>query len=277
MARSGDGCRAMKRPSFQFYPGDWLNDAALRLCSVGARGLWIDMICLMHQGTDYGFLKVNHKPILTTNLTRLLGATLSEVEGWLDELKSVGVYSVDEAGCIYSKRMVRDEEIRSARAAGGVLGGNPALLSGAKGEKSTSKKVNLPSNHLPTPSSSSSTSSSNNIYVDQASPDRRPNCPHQAIIALYHETLPTAPRVKKWTETRARLMRARWNEDPKQQSLEWWKRFFVYVGESDFLMGRATANGRAPFEVSLDWLVKSDNLAKVVEGRYENRSYEVSA
>lgn len=139
----------MKRPSFQFYPGDWLNDAALRMVSVGSRGLWIDMLCLMHQGTEYGYLKVNNKVILKSNLARMVGATLEEVEVWLDELHDAGVYSIDEFGCIYSRRMIRDEEVRAARASGGILGGNPNL-----------KKVNLNANLNPTPSSSSSISSS---------------------------------------------------------------------------------------------------------------------
>lgn len=139
----------MKRPSFQFYPADWLTDAALRMVSIGARGLWIDMLCLMHQGSEYGYLKVNNKVILSTNLARMVGATLQEVEGWLEELSSAGVYSTDDDGCIYSRRMIRDEEVRLARAAGGVLGGNPNL-----------KKDNLKPNLKPTPSSSSSSSSS---------------------------------------------------------------------------------------------------------------------
>lgn len=92
----------MKRPSFQFYPGDWLNDAALRMCSVGARGLWIDMLCLMHQGSEYGYLKVNHKVILPSNLARMVGSTLQETEGWLEELEGAGVFSKDETGCIFS-------------------------------------------------------------------------------------------------------------------------------------------------------------------------------
>ena len=46
----------MKRPAFQFYPGDWLHDTAVRACSLAARGLWIDMLSLMHQGHPYGNL-----------------------------------------------------------------------------------------------------------------------------------------------------------------------------------------------------------------------------
>ncbi|UEP23129.1 hypothetical protein LL999_23065 [Burkholderia ambifaria] len=142
----------MKRPSFQFYPGDWLNDAALRMVSVGARGLWIDMMCIMHQGSEYGYLKVNGKVILPPNLARMTGSTLEETEGFLGELESSGVFSKDESGCIFSRRMIRDEKVREARAAGGVKGGNPALMG--------KKKVNHQDNLEPTPSSPSSPSMS---------------------------------------------------------------------------------------------------------------------
>lgn len=142
----------MKRPSFQFYPGDWMNDAALRMVSVGARGLWIDMMCIMHQGSEYGYLKVNGKVILPANLARMTGSTLSETEGFLSELESAGVFSRDNEDCIFSRRMIRDEKIREARAAGGSKGGNPALMG--------NRKDNLPANLKPTPSSSSSSSTS---------------------------------------------------------------------------------------------------------------------
>ncbi|WP_186263318.1 hypothetical protein [Burkholderia gladioli] len=142
----------MKRPSFQFYPGDWMNDAALRMVSVGARGLWIDMMCIMHQGSEYGYLKVNGKVILASNLARMTGSTLEETEGFLGELEAAGVFSRDDEDCIFSRRMIRDEKVRQARAAGGSKGGNPALTG--------KRKDNLPFNLEPTPSSSSSSSTS---------------------------------------------------------------------------------------------------------------------
>lgn len=116
----------MKRPSFQFYPSDWLRDTALRSCSTGARGLWIDMICFMHEGSPYGYLKVADKVILPANLARMVGETLEVVEGWLHELHEAGVYDIDN-GAIFSRRMIRDEELRQKRAEGGKLGGNPNL------------------------------------------------------------------------------------------------------------------------------------------------------
>jgi hypothetical protein len=109
----------------------------------------------MHEGSPYGYLKVNLKVILAPNLARMVGATLLEVEGWIEELEGAGVFSRDADGAIYSRRMIRDETIREARASGGKLGGNPALMDNHK----VGSKVNLSPNLKPTPSSSSSSSS----------------------------------------------------------------------------------------------------------------------
>jgi hypothetical protein len=114
------------------------------------------MICHMHQSAEYGFLKVNGKVIHVANLARMVGSTLPEVEGWLKELNDAGVFSCGSDGAIFSKRMLRDEEVRKSRADGGKLGGNPKLLN----SKKVADKVNLLANLQPTPSSSSSSSSS---------------------------------------------------------------------------------------------------------------------
>lgn len=144
----------MKRPSFQFYPGDWLRDAALRSCSTAARGLWMDMLCFMHEGSPYGYLKVNHKVILPANLARMTGLTFEETEGCLAELREAGVFQEDTDGAIFSKRMIRDEEIRNKRATGGHLGGNPTLKVIPKVEE----RLTIEVKQKPTPSSSSSSS-----------------------------------------------------------------------------------------------------------------------
>ena len=33
----------MRRPSFQFYPADWLGNTNLRRCSHSEKGAWIDV------------------------------------------------------------------------------------------------------------------------------------------------------------------------------------------------------------------------------------------
>lgn len=101
-----------------------------------------------------------------------------------------------------------------------------------------------------------------------AKPDLSP-CPQQAIVDLYHETLPSLQRHTQWNTTRQANLRSRWRESCKRQSLDWWKGFFEFVGESDFLMGRVNGrDGKPPFQADLEWLIRPANFAKVVEGKY---------
>ena len=189
---------SVKRPSFQFYPGDWLNDAALRMVSVGARGLWMEMICLMHQGSDYGYLKVNGKVILPANLARMSGASVDETAGWISELEDAGVFARDEDGCIFSKRMIRDERVRAARAAGGKLGGNPVLVK--KGKDNLTLNLDL------TPSSSSSDekpkpSSSAGADGDEVGePEPEKAKPFDHFWAAYPRRVGKQDALKAWTK-----------------------------------------------------------------------------
>ena len=97
-------------------------------------------------------------------------------------------------------------------------------------------------------------------------------CPHDEIIALYHEALPANPRIKAWTGKRQANLRTRWREDEKRQSLDYWRRFFAHVSASPFLTGQATGRDGRAFLPGLDWLVMPENFAKVIEGRYHDKA-----
>lgn len=108
-----------KRPAFQFYPADWRKDPALQSCSLYARGLWIEMMCIMHESDPYGHLCINSRPVSPAQLSRLIGESVAVTARLLDELEAAGVFSRTDAGVIYSRRMVKDEHNRNVRAAGG--------------------------------------------------------------------------------------------------------------------------------------------------------------
>lgn len=94
-------------------------------------------------------------------------------------------------------------------------------------------------------------------------------CPHKDIIKLYHEILPTMPKVKEWTKERSKILRSRWKEKPERQNLEYWKNFFEYVALSDFLMGKT----EKPFlNCTLEWLIRPTNFVKVLEGNYHRKA-----
>ena len=115
-------CCVMRRPAFQFYPADWRKDMALQSCSVAARGLWIDMMCIAHECDPYGHLTVNGKPMTAAQIGRHTGLSEREAAKLIAELEAAGVTSRTQEGALFSRRMVRDEDVRSRRADGGKAG-----------------------------------------------------------------------------------------------------------------------------------------------------------
>lgn len=104
-----------------------------------------------------------------------------------------------------------------------------------------------------------------------------PDCPLQAIVAMYHEVLPELPRIERMTETRKAYVRQRWREWASEKrwrtvddGLDEWRKFFRYIRGSPFLMGRAKPRepGKSPFIADLEWLMKPTNHVKVFEGKY---------
>jgi hypothetical protein len=116
------------------------------------------------------------------------------------------------------------------------------------------------------------------VVTTQVEPKAIP-CPHLGVLNLWAEVLPTMPRHNPdlWTGTRAAHLRARWKETAAlkgwkgaDDGLAYFRKLFLFVGRSDFLMGRSRPgpNRSAPFEVELSWLVNPQNWAKVHEGKY---------
>jgi hypothetical protein len=133
--------QSVKRPAFQWYPGDHRRDTALQACAFEARALWREMLDLMHDGEPYGHLTAGGDPIDVESLARIIGKTRRDVSTWLAELERKKVFSRTDTGVIYSRRMVRDEHTRAVRAEAGSKGGNPVLL-GTKDKPPNKPEVN---------------------------------------------------------------------------------------------------------------------------------------
>lgn len=112
----------------KFYFDKWRNDPGLRLCSLAARGLWMDLLGVMHNSTPYGHLVVNMVPCSTRDVMQFVGtSTFKEVKKLMSELKDAGVFSETSEGVVYCRRMVRDNAMREKSRVYGKTGGNPAL------------------------------------------------------------------------------------------------------------------------------------------------------
>ena len=124
-----DGLRWSK-----FWWQDYDQDPALRMCSLAAQGLWMRMLCLMHQGRPYGHLLVNGNAPNPKQLAAIVGASSAEVTKLIAELEQAGVFSRNPSGVAFNRRMVRDNQQREIGRSHGKRGGNPALKGKRKGE-----------------------------------------------------------------------------------------------------------------------------------------------
>lgn len=169
----------MKLPAIQFYPADWRKDPGVQSLDYFDRGVWFEILCLMHESPDRGKLTLNGEPMPDEALARILGLDNQTLTKTLTTLLKYGVASRDdETGALMNRRMVKDENIRKIRAEAGKKGGNPALLN----QKSTTKDKQKPTTRvkqIPTPSSSSSFTSSSS----------EENSPHARLMGFHAKHL----------------------------------------------------------------------------------------
>jgi len=125
----------------KWYPTDWRADPALRMCSLAARGLWIEMLGYMHEAQPYGHLLIGDRAPTAAQLAVLVGSTPKAVGTCLAELAAANVFSVID-GVMLSRRMVRDKAKAEQDAENGKGGGNPKLIEPVN--KGVNKGVNPP-------------------------------------------------------------------------------------------------------------------------------------
>lgn len=89
----------------------------------------------------------------------------------------------------------------------------------------------------------------------------RVTCKH--IVSLYHTICVSYPKVKTLSDARKKAINARL----KCYSIDDFKTLFEKAETSDFLKGSNDRDWSANF----DWLIKDANMAKVIDGNYDNK------
>lgn len=119
-----------------------------------------------------------------------------------------------------------------------------------------------------------------NIKTTSSSSDDLRACPVGSLVNLYHEMMPSNPRVKTISEARKGAIRQRWREassltcypfgyKTREEGLEAWRNFFGICAESEFLTGRTAAQpGKPPFIADIDFLFSPSGFAKTLENKY---------
>lgn len=107
-----------------------------------------------------------------------------------------------------------------------------------------------------------------------------PDCPQQELLKRYAERLPMLTQPRVWDGQRADLMRTRWRYCSKpngigkgyttlDEGIAFWDDFFAYVAQSKKLT-EGIPHHDGVWRPDLPWLLKAENFAKVVEGKYHS-------
>jgi len=88
------------------------------------RGIWFELLMLMHCSEQRGRLVLAGKPMPNLNLARLLGLSEQETSNAVEILVASGVANRDQNGTLFNRRMVREEELRQKRREIGSKGGS---------------------------------------------------------------------------------------------------------------------------------------------------------
>jgi uncharacterized phage protein (TIGR02220 family) len=238
----------MKMPAMQFYPADWRKDLAVQALDYFERGVWFEILCLMHESSERGVLLLNGHPMPDDVLARLLGLDNQILTTSLTKLLTYGVAKRRQSdSAIFNKRMVDDERLCQMRREAGKLGGNPALLN----QNKTTRVKQIPT---PSSSSSSSSSSSNNkeacailsFLNDKAGRNYQPVHANLSLIAARLKDGATEQECLGVIDAKV----GEWSNDPKwaqylrPKTLFNATNFAQYVGE----LGVATESGGESWE-----------------------------
>lgn len=144
---------------------------------------------------------------------------------------------------------------------------------GAKSSKSSEKgqdKVSIRSDKGQDKVDASSDKAPNNdidIDIDRdkdIDSDRDKKIDYQKIADLYNCVCVSYPKVKSLSDYRKKTIRARINSGRTYKDFE---TLFIKAEDSSFLKGGNNRNWQANF----DWLISDSNMAKVLDGNYDDR------
>lgn len=242
-------------PAMPFYFGDWMKAPEIRALPLDTRMIWFEMLGFMWESTERGYLTINNSPISKESLSRMIGVPEVLLEQKLKQLLDFGVYSIRESdGAIYSRRMIRDEEIRNLRQKAGSVGGKKTFASHfaqAKGQANTEDEDEYESE-----------------IVDKDLKERT----EQRIEEVTKEWNTFAAKhglgkVIKLSDKRKAGVRSRIKELEFQ-----WELILQEIENSDFL------RGSTGWKVDFDFVFCSaNNYLKILEGKYRNgKSKQIS-
>lgn len=249
----------MSAPYVPFYPSDWL--AGTRALSAEETGVYITIIAMIYE---------REAPIDMPDdrLSRLCGCGMKAFRKAVEALIAEGKLVRTEAG-LWNERAEKEIEKRAART-------QSAKSSVEQRWKKAKQKQRRDDTNVLRTQYADDTNQNQN-HIRDTSPNGDVSISHAndtaAAVTAYNDAAGHVgwPKVQRMTPARSKALRARLAECG---GTEGWEVALRRAMDSDFLCGR-TAKPWTGF--GFDWLTKSANFTKLMEGNYDNRDRPASA
>jgi len=134
---------------------DWSDDNALALCSHAAQSIWMRLMCIASQGSDYGSITINGIIPTDEQLAKLIrpAVDVRRFRRLLAELERKNVVSRDVNGTLFCRRMRVELESFSRLSFNGKLGASKRYgivgYSQKQKQKQKQKQNQIPSHPNP--------------------------------------------------------------------------------------------------------------------------------
>lgn len=257
----------MADPFLKFYTSDWRSDPRLKMCSAAARGLWIEMLCLMHEATPYGQLLVSGQSPTDAQLSVLVGIPSGQLPDLIGELEAAGVFSRTRQGVIYSRKLSRMAKKAATARKNGQRGGNPNLRK-QKGNQASDNQKDKEHDKPQKPEARSQ--SIEEPYGSLSPPGDdlgfKPVDEIADAVTAYNRAAGESgwPVVKVLSKARRSALAARLRECG---GLEGWRIALQKAQASSHCCGQNDRGWVANF----DFMTRQSSFAKLMEGNYDNR------
>lgn len=107
-------------PSMPFYVGDWKKDPGVQALDRYQKSLWFDMICIMWESEDRGYLSFNNEAIPLNLLANMLGENEKQLKKNIAFFEKLNLFSRDKNGRIYSRKIINILQLSDKRRLAGL-------------------------------------------------------------------------------------------------------------------------------------------------------------
>lgn len=243
--------------------------------------LWIKLLVLCGKANNGGILQINGRiPHTISTLASTMHCGRELMQAAMDTFLALGMVedidgvltvpgweeyqSEDKLAGYRLKEAERKRNWRERQKAKISMSGTcPGQCPGQETGQSPDASAECPP---PVPGVEEDKDEDKDIEVDIREPSGPPSerVDYQHIVDLYNQYCQSLPRCTRLSDARRKAIKARLNGGYTMGDFE---AMFKAAGQSSFLAGKNDRNWTASF----DWLIKDGNMAKVLDGAYQDR------